>query len=101
MSEPWEKYHHGLRRWRNETAIKRQMEIAKGYGAVHKGTEPHRYNKMHAMNCGNPGCHMCGNPRRFFGDPTIQERRFDQNVDSPRDRKSNGSNDFDEKGNKL
>jgi hypothetical protein len=34
---------------------------------------------------------MCGNPRKFFKEPTVQERRFDQDVDTRRDRHSNGT----------
>jgi hypothetical protein len=30
------------------------------------------------MNCGNPNCHMCGNPRKIWKEKTIQEKRFEQ-----------------------
>jgi hypothetical protein len=33
---------------------------------------------------------MCGNPRKFFKEPTMQEKRFAQDVDTARDRRSNG-----------
>jgi hypothetical protein len=26
-------------------------------------------------------CHMCGNPRRMFKEKTMQEKRFEQNVE--------------------
>ncbi len=26
-------------------------------------------------------CHMCGNPRRMFKEKTIQEKRFEQNIE--------------------
>lgn len=35
--------------------------------------EDHRLHKRNALNCGNPKCIMCGNPRKFFGEKTIQE----------------------------
>lgn len=34
----------------------------------------HRYHKMNGVRCGNPDCSMCGNPRRFFNERTIQEK---------------------------
>jgi hypothetical protein len=37
---------------------------------------PHRFHKTKSMNCGDPNCAMCGNPRKFWGEVTIQERRF-------------------------
>jgi len=36
--------------------------------------------KKHALNCGNPKCLMCGNPRKIFREVTIQEKRFDQDL---------------------
>lgn len=38
-------------------------------------SEMHRYHKMSGASCGNPNCVMCGNPRRFFNERTIQEKR--------------------------
>lgn len=40
--------------------------------------EPHRLAKRSAFNCGNPNCVMCGNPRKFFGEETLQETSFKQ-----------------------
>jgi hypothetical protein len=82
MSNPDEKFKHSKRLLKDENAIKKQVKIAK----EHKITEynptvtdqPHRFHKHHAMNCGNPNCVMCGNPRKTFKEPTIQEKRFDQ-----------------------
>jgi hypothetical protein len=34
--------------------------------------------KHSATTCGDSNCVMCGNPRKFWGEPTIQEKRFDQ-----------------------
>jgi len=30
------------------------------------------------MNCGNPKCVLCMNPRKSFGEKTIQEQRLEQ-----------------------
>jgi hypothetical protein len=32
------------------------------------------------MNCGNPNCVMCGNPRKVWGEKTMQEKRFDETI---------------------
>lgn len=37
----------------------------------------HRLSKMNGINCGNPGCMLCINPRRY-GEKTIQELSFEQ-----------------------
>jgi hypothetical protein len=40
--------------------------------------QPHRLQKKTAYSCGNSNCVMCGNPRKFFGDLTMQEKSFKQ-----------------------
>lgn len=64
------------RRSRTQVAIERQKRIAKCHGIVHDTEQSHRYAKMHSLNCGDPDCAMCGNPRKFFNERTIQERKF-------------------------
>ena len=66
----------GKRRRLTKNAIERQKRIAKSLGVPVKS--PHRLSKMHATNCGDPNCAMCGNPRKFWGERTIQERKFMQ-----------------------
>ena len=39
---------------------------------------PHAYAKRSATTCGDSNCVMCGNPRKFFKEKTIQEKRFEQ-----------------------
>lgn len=78
MSNEFQKEKHSKRLHQEETAIKKQQRIAKTYGGLTHEYESHRYSKHHAMNCGNPKCHMCGNPRKVFGEKTIQEQRFEQ-----------------------
>lgn len=81
MSSEYEKQKRNKRIEREETAIQRQVRIAKKHRVSEyspKVDEPHRYHKQHAMNCGNPDCFMCGNPRKFFGEKTLQERKFEQ-----------------------
>lgn len=69
------------RLYSDEVKIKKQVKIAKAHGLTQNDKaikEPHRLAKRHAMDCGNPGCHMCGNPRKTFKEVTIQEKRFEQ-----------------------
>lgn len=56
--------------------IKKQMKIAKLYGL--SVDEPHRLAKKHALNCGNPDCVMCANPRKLWKETTMQEKSFYQ-----------------------
>jgi hypothetical protein len=88
MSDPNEKAKNATRRHRDEVAVKRQVRIAKtNHVPV---DEPHKLAKKHAMNCGNPGCMLCSNPRKTFKELTIQEQSFYQDTDDVRDRHSNG-----------
>jgi hypothetical protein len=52
--------------------------------------EPHRLAKHHALDCGNPKCLLC-HSEKVFGEKTLKERKFDQDIDHPRDKRSNGS----------
>lgn len=36
--------------------------------------QPHRLAEAPVFNCGNSNCVMCGNPRKFFGELTKQEK---------------------------
>ena len=37
--------------------------------------QPHRLAEAPVFNCGNSNCVMCGNPRKFFGEVTLQEKQ--------------------------
>jgi hypothetical protein len=86
------------RRLKDDNAVRKQVKIAKAHGLTPKDKqlkEPHRYAKHHAMDCGNPGCILCSNPRHnklFKKDKlTIQERKFFQDVDNKKYKHGNGS----------
>ena len=87
MSTEQDKIKKSKRIQKDENAIKKQTKIAKTFGVPVK--EPHKFAKHHALDCGNPKCLLCSR-EKVFGEPTIQEKRFDQNVDSTSDRRSNG-----------
>ena len=76
MSTEQDKIKHSKRIHDDETAIKKQVKIAKSHGIEVK--EPHKLVKHHALDCGRPGCIMCGNPRKIWKEETIQEKRFKQ-----------------------
>ncbi len=79
MSNEDEKLKHSKRILKTDNAVKKQVKIAKEFGIEVK--EPHKFAKVHAMNCGNPNCVMCANPRKVFKEKTIQEKRLEQNID--------------------
>ncbi len=93
MSTEQDKLKNSKRRHADETAINRQVKIAKEHGLTEKDRaikEPHRMVKHHAMDCGQPGCVLCGNPRKVFDQLTTQEKRLFQDVEQQREKHSNG-----------
>jgi hypothetical protein len=91
MSNDLAKYINSRRRHKTDVAISRQVKIAKAHGSNSDVKQPHRLAKRHAMDCGNPECYLCGNPRKTHKDKlTAQEKRLFQNVEVIRDKHSNG-----------
>jgi hypothetical protein len=86
MSHEEDKFNHSRRLHKEQAAIDKQVMIAKEFGIPVK--EPHKLHKHHVMNCGNPKCIMCSNPRKIFKEKTMQERKFEQ-----KERISNDDND--------
>ena len=96
MSNDQAKFINSKRRHKNDVAVARQVKIAK---AAHlPGTvpgpdirQPHRMAKRRAMDCGNPQCPLCGNPRKTHKDTlTVQEKKLFQDTEHVRDKHSNG-----------
>lgn len=102
MSNELAKFLNSQRRHKTDVAISRQVKIAKQHGLVDKDKpikQPHRLAKHHAMDCGRPGCALCGNPRHIYKDKlTAQEKRLFQDVDTVRDKKSNGIGNTEDQG---
>lgn len=95
MANDFAKFKNSQRRHRDDIAIARQVKIAKSHSTYNDRNirQTHRLAKHHAMDCGNPGCYLCGNPRKTHKDRlTAQEKRLFQDLDSTRDRHSNGTN---------
>ena len=58
--------------------IERQFDIAKTFGQeYYNDNNKHKLHKRHALNCGNSNCAMCGNPRKYWGEKTLQEVKFE------------------------
>jgi hypothetical protein len=95
MSNDIDKFNHSKRILKSESAVCRQVKIAKSrsytsYDRVIQ--QPHRLAKRHAMDCGRPGCMLCGNPRRTDKDKlTVQEKRMLQEITNAECKCSNGT----------
>ena len=76
MSDNESKIKHSKRLHKEESAIKKQVKIAKSHGVEVK--EPHKLAKHHALNCGQANCPVCSSPRKTFGEKTKQEQSFEQ-----------------------
>jgi hypothetical protein len=76
MGHEDDRFKHSSRLHREEAAIRKQTKIAREFGVPIE--EPHKFHKRHALNCGNPHCYMCMNPRKADGEKTMQERKFEQ-----------------------
>ena len=94
MSDSESKFKNSRRRQKDSDAVQKQVKIAKQHGLTNQDrsvAEPHRMAKHHAMDCGNPECFLCGNPRKTHKDKlTQQEKRLFQDVEKNSDRHSNG-----------
>ena len=76
MSSEEQKFAHSKRIHQKDPSVKKQVHIAKEYGIP--VDTPHKFAKHHAVNCGNPKCIMCSNPRKTFKELTAQEKRMFQ-----------------------
>lgn len=94
MSNDLAKFINSQRRHKTDVKIARQVQIARQHGLTSRDKavkEPHRMAKHHAMDCGNPGCYLCGNPRKSHKDRlTAQEKRLFQDLERTTDKHSNG-----------
>jgi len=93
MSNDLAKFINSKRRHKTDVAISRQVKIARSHSTFNQANirQSHRLAKHHAMDCGNPGCFLCGNPRKTHKDRlTQQEKRLFQDLEKTSDRHSNG-----------
>ena len=60
---------------RRQHEVRMKHQVADYYGGYARGEPRHLGKLAHARQpC---SCAMCGNPRRWFGELTLQERRFE------------------------
>lgn len=100
MSNDLAKFLNSQRRHKTDVAIARQVKIAKSHGTYNQANikQPHRLAKHHAMDCGNPHCFLCGNPRKTHKDRlTAQEKRLFQDLDDVNHHRPNGLVNKEEK----
>jgi len=97
MANDFAKFKNSARRHKTDVSIARQLKIAVAshHPAMMPGPDikqPHRLAKRHAMDCGNPACYLCGNPRKTHKDRlTAQEKKLFQDLDSLNHHHSNGN----------
>ena len=94
VSKEEDKIKHSKRLHKETSAIVKQQKIARQHTTDRTelkliDDQPHRFAKHHAMDCGNPQCPVCGNPRQWH-QLTAQEKRQRQEMDIARMRHSNG-----------
>lgn len=94
MSNEQSKAAHGRRIQQKNRHIARQVRIrqAHKFPGINTGKidSPHRYHKKSGVTCGDSNCVMCGNPRKFFKELTMQELRLMQDLDRQPRRRTNG-----------
>ncbi len=83
MSDEDTKKKHSKRIHTKYMKIAKQVRLFKMYNNYRDLSDnfdlfPHWFHKRHAFNCGSPRCWLCGNPRKFFNERTLQEKSFDQ-----------------------
>ena len=91
MSKDEDKIKHSKRLLKDENAINKQVKIAKSHGMPVENA--HGFAKHHAMDCGQPGCVICGNRRKVFGEKTVQEEKFDKQYRADQRAKNNDADD--------
>lgn len=93
MANEFAKFKNSRRRHKEDIAIARQVRIARSHSTFNNRNirQTHRLAKHHAMDCGNPKCYLCGNPRKTHKDRlTAQEKRLFQDLENQKSRHSNG-----------
>ena len=91
MSKDEDKIKHSKRLLKDENAINKQVKIAKSHGMPVENA--HGFAKHHVMDCGQPGCVICGNRRKVFGEKTVQEEKFDKQYRADQRAKNNDADD--------
>ena len=78
MSTEDDKVKHSERIQQKTKKVVRKVKIAKAFGFTEVEKNPHKYAKKSMFGCGNKNCIMCMNPRKAWGEKTMQEQKFEQ-----------------------
>lgn len=78
MANEFDKQKHGERFFQKVKKLARKVKLMRDYHWDTAFTNPHKYHKSSPFNCGNPKCVLCMNPRKAFGEKSMQERKFEQ-----------------------
>jgi hypothetical protein len=67
------------RRSQKERMLRKALRAAESFYASSDFEEwKERWARKHADNLAKCSCHMCGNPRKHWNEPTIQEKKISQ-----------------------
>ena len=81
MSNEHQKNKHSRRIHNTEKIIKSRLKLTKRLGiADSRHAQGGRFAKQHPLDCGNPGCPMCSNPRKIWKQKTIKELSDSQDI---------------------
>lgn len=80
MSHEQAKEKHSTRIQKKINYMLRQLKIRSffGFEGCSSKKDMHRFHKTSGLTCGNSNCFMCGNPRKFNKERTLQEKKFMQ-----------------------
>ena len=78
MSAEDDKLKHSERIQQKTKKVVRKVKIAKTFGFDNVVDNPHKYSKRSIFGCGNKNCIACMNPRKAWGERTMQEQKFEQ-----------------------
>lgn len=72
-----------------ERHIERQLDLAKTWNQDYYSNDNNRH-KLHKLKAFHCSCYMCGNPRKYFGDKTMPEIKFECSAVEQTDRDAIG-----------
>lgn len=67
------------RRARTKKFVAKQLRIARLCGILN--VVAGKFKKKHALDCGNPRCRICGNPRKLWKTLPIKEQSMKEAIE--------------------
>lgn len=81
MSDEATKVKRSSRKHDTWRVILKRKKLVKSYGIPTDYTNcGHKLAKTNGINCGDPKCIMCANPRKMFKERTLKEKAFDEEI---------------------